>query len=33
MPTMGQLRCVPPIDPKKVASPKEKIPPSPATSQ
>ena len=33
MPTMGLLRVMAPVDPKKVASPKEKIPPSEATSQ
>ena len=33
MPTMGSLSALPPIDPWKTASPKEKIPPSAATSQ
>ena len=32
-PTIGALRCVPPAEPKKRASPKVKIPPSEATSQ
>ncbi len=33
MPTMGRLRCEPPSEPSKVASPKAKMPPSVATSQ
>ena len=33
IPTIGRLRCVPPIEPKKGALPKEKIPPSEATVQ
>src|SRR6266511_579809 len=31
--TIGWLRCIPPVDPRKRASPSEKMPPSPATSQ
>ena len=30
---MGWLRCVAPVEPKKPAFPKEKMPPSEATSQ
>ena len=33
MPTMGLLRWIPPVEPKKAASPKEKMPPSEATFQ
>ena len=33
MPTMGGFEREPPMDPWKAASPKEKIPPSDATSQ
>ncbi len=33
IPTMGWLRCWPPSDPWKAASPKAKTPPSEATSQ
>src|SRR6267378_3570605 len=33
MPTMGLLRRIDPVDPKNLASPKAKIPPSVATSQ
>ena len=33
MPTMGWSRCSDPVDPKNGASPKEKMPPSEATSQ
>ena len=33
MPTMGALRGLPPMEPRKAASPKEKMPPSDATSQ
>ena len=33
MPTMGLLRTIPPVDPKKRALPKLKMPPSEATSQ
>ena len=33
MPTMGLFSAMPPMDPKKPASPKLKIPPSEATSQ
>ena len=33
MPTMGALRCMPPVEPKNEASPKLKMPPSEATSQ
>ena len=33
MPTMGALRCMPPVEPKNEASPKLKMPPSAATSQ
>lgn len=33
MPTMGALSGLPPIEPWKAASPKEKTPPSDATSQ
>ena len=33
MPTIGSLSGMPPIEPQKVASPKEKMPPSEATSQ
>jgi hypothetical protein len=33
MPAMGRLRRMAPVEPKKRASPKEKIPPSVATSQ
>ena len=33
MPTIGELSLPPPIEPKKPASPKAKIPPSLATSQ
>ena len=33
MATTGALRAVPPIEPKKAASPKLKIPPSEPTSQ
>ncbi len=33
MPSTGALRRSAPVDPKKRASPKLKIPPSPATSQ
>jgi hypothetical protein len=32
-PTMGWLRCMAPVEPKNPASPREKIPPSDATSQ
>jgi len=31
--TMGRLRWIEPVEPKKRAAPKEKIPPSDATSQ
>jgi hypothetical protein len=33
MPTIGLLSGMPPVEPKNTASPKEKIPPSEATSQ
>ena len=33
MPTIGALRCCPPIDPRNGASPKVKMPPSPPWSQ
>jgi hypothetical protein len=33
IPTTGWLRRMSPVEPKKVASPKEKMPPSEATSQ
>src|SRR5882672_10108910 len=33
MPTTGLFRRMPPVDPKKAASPNEKTPPSEATSQ
>ena len=33
MPTMGWLRWMAPVEPKKLASPKLKIPPSDATIQ
>jgi hypothetical protein len=33
MPTMGLFRCMAPVDPKKGASPKLKMPPSAATNQ
>src|SRR2546421_10641596 len=33
MATIGELRCLPPIDPMKVAVPKENTPPSAPTSQ
>ena len=33
MPTIGLFRCWPPMEPKKPASPKLKMPPSDATSQ
>jgi hypothetical protein len=33
IPTMGLLSCMAPVEPRKLASPKEKMPPSEATSQ
>ena len=33
MPTTGELRCVPPVEPKNVVPPNEKTPPSLATNQ
>ena len=33
MPMIGLLSVMAPVDPKKLASPKEKIPPSEATNQ
>ena len=33
MPTIGDLSCRPPMEPRKGASPKLKMPPSDATSQ
>ncbi len=33
MPTIGLLSLTAPVEPRKAASPKEKIPPSEATSQ
>jgi hypothetical protein len=33
MPTIGLLRTIDPVEPQNLASPKEKMPPSEATSQ